>query len=74
MNSFVDVKNEGKERTESLQRSKAKESKKMRPIIGLAAWLIGFWVWAQTDSTKNNRLRELNTEVANLTRSPLGKI
>ena len=45
----------------------------MRPIFGLLVWLIGFGIWAQTDSTKNDRLRDLSIEVANLTRSPLGK-
>ena len=45
----------------------------MRPIIGLFAWLVSIGVWAQTDSTKSYRLRELSTEVANLTRSPLGE-
>ena len=45
----------------------------MKPIIGLFVCLISVGGWAQTDSTKNDRLRELSTEVANLTRSPLGE-
>ena len=45
----------------------------MKPIIGLLLCLISVGCWAQTDSTKNDRLRELSTEVANLTRSPLGE-
>lgn len=42
-------------------------------IIAFLVCMVGISVWAQVDSTKNERLNNLNLEIANLTRTPLGE-